>query len=102
MGVKHTYLTPNGLKTDENLTRAQAIRQKCLDCSCGQPKEIALCSVKNCPLYPFRMGRVARAIEIENKRHTRQKSNRKEKYLQEKQTSLLDLIHRDSSDHESP
>lgn len=101
MGVKHTYLTANGLKTDENLTRAKAIRQKCLDCSCWQMKEIALCTVLNCALYPFRMGRVAKAVELEKKRPTRQKIKSRKERWQEKQTSLLDLPHIDGSDNES-
>ena len=35
----------------------KAIRAKCLDCSGGSPSEVADCLVKNCALYPFRMGR---------------------------------------------
>ncbi len=38
-------------------TPVKSIRKKCLDCSCGQPKEIRLCPIINCPLYPYRMGR---------------------------------------------
>jgi len=38
-------------------TPIQAIRAKCLDCSYGQPKEVRLCPVKNCPLWPYRLGR---------------------------------------------
>jgi len=38
------------------MTPLQAIRKKCLDCSCGSPKEVRLCPVKNCPLYAFRLG----------------------------------------------
>lgn len=34
----------------------KAIRAKCLDCCCMQPSEVKECSVKTCPLYPFRMG----------------------------------------------
>ena len=37
-------------------TPIKAIRKKCLDCTCYQPKEIRLCPVVNCPLYPYRMG----------------------------------------------
>ena len=35
----------------------KAIREKCLDCSGGQYKEVELCPIKSCPLYPFRMGK---------------------------------------------
>jgi len=38
------------------LTRQQAIRKKCLDCSGYQPKEVRLCPIKDCPLYRYRLG----------------------------------------------
>ena len=38
-------------------TPIKAIRKKCLDCTCNQPKEIRLCPVIECDLYPYRMGR---------------------------------------------
>ena len=38
-------------------TPIKAIRKKCLDCTCNQPKEIRLCPIVECPLYPYRMGR---------------------------------------------
>jgi hypothetical protein len=38
-------------------TPIKSIRKKCLDCTCGQIVEIRECSVINCPLYPYRMGR---------------------------------------------
>lgn len=41
-----TYLTP-----------IKAIREKCLDCTCQQPKEVRLCEVTHCSLWPYRMGR---------------------------------------------
>ncbi len=39
------------------MTPMKAIRAKCLDCCCGQFKEVRLCTCENCPLYPYRMGR---------------------------------------------
>ncbi len=41
----------------QGLTPMKAIRAKCLDCSAGQPKEVRLCPVTACPLWPYRMGR---------------------------------------------
>lgn len=41
----------------ERLTRGKAIRAKCLDCCCGDSKEVRLCTIKSCPLHPYRMGR---------------------------------------------
>jgi hypothetical protein len=34
----------------------KAIRVKCLDCSGGLQSEVRDCLVRNCALYPFRMG----------------------------------------------
>lgn len=39
------------------LTRSKAIRQKCLDCCCGQANEVRMCPATNCPLWNFRMGK---------------------------------------------
>jgi hypothetical protein len=41
----------------KRLTRAKAIRAKCLDCCCGQAVEVRLCTVQKCPLFPYRMGK---------------------------------------------
>ena len=38
-------------------TPLKAIRKNCLDCTNGQPKEIRLCPVIDCALYPYRFGR---------------------------------------------
>lgn len=39
------------------MTPLKAIRKKCLECCCGQYKEVRLCPSRDCPLYPFRFGR---------------------------------------------
>lgn len=39
-----------------NRSPLKAIRAKCLDCCCGQTKEVRLCPLKACPLWPFRSG----------------------------------------------
>ena len=39
------------------LTPLKAIRAKCMDCCCGQAKEIKLCNMRECPLFPYRAGR---------------------------------------------
>ena len=38
-------------------TPIKAIRKKCLDCTCYQPKEVRLCPNIDCPIYPYRFGR---------------------------------------------
>lgn len=35
----------------------RAIRERCLDCCCGQIKEVRLCNIKTCALWPYRSGR---------------------------------------------
>ncbi len=39
------------------MTPLKAIRRKCLECCCGQYKEVRLCPSKDCSLYPFRFGK---------------------------------------------
>jgi hypothetical protein len=34
----------------------KAIREKCIDCSGGSPGEVRRCTVKQCALWPYRMG----------------------------------------------
>ena len=42
---------------DDRTLPLQAIRRKCLDCSCYQPSEVRQCEAVNCPLWPFRAGK---------------------------------------------
>lgn len=37
-------------------TPLRAIRAKCIDCSGGSVKEVRLCTLENCPLFPYRSG----------------------------------------------
>lgn len=41
----------------KRVTRAKAIRLKCIDCCAGQPSEVRRCTAVKCPLFPYRMGR---------------------------------------------
>lgn len=50
------------------ITRSKAIRLKCLDCCCGQPNEVRLCSMSDCPLWNYRLGH---EIDSEGNRITR-------------------------------
>ena len=38
-------------------TPIKAIRKKCFDCTAGSHKEIRLCPIVDCALYPYRFGR---------------------------------------------
>ena len=39
------------------LTPIKAIRARCLDCCCGSAKEVELCHIPDCSLYPYRFGK---------------------------------------------
>ena len=39
------------------LTPLKAIRLHCLDCCCGQSKEVRLCPATDCSLHGFRLGK---------------------------------------------
>lgn len=41
---------------EKHLTPLKAIRQKCIDCACGNKAEVRKCTAENCPLFIFRMG----------------------------------------------
>jgi len=49
----------------------KAIRLKCLDCMAGQVNEIKVCSVLDCPLWLFRLGK-----------HPFSEKNRKNPFIQ--------------------
>ena len=38
------------------MNKANAIRKNCLECAGGSPKEVTLCHIVYCPLWPFRFG----------------------------------------------
>jgi hypothetical protein len=38
-------------------TPIKSVRLKCLDCCCSSPKEVELCPVTGCPLFPYRFGK---------------------------------------------
>lgn len=39
------------------MTRAEAIKEKCLDCCCGQRNEVYKCPAEKCPLWRYRTGK---------------------------------------------
>ena len=39
------------------LTPIKAIRAKCLDCCCGDRREVRECTIEKCSLHPYRMGK---------------------------------------------
>ena len=49
---------------EERLTRRNAIREKCLDCCCGNRAEVRRCTATKCPLWRYRLGREENAENI--------------------------------------
>ena len=62
MAIKHTFKylrsVSGGIVEERvetrNLTRSQAIKFNCLDCSGGVVAEVRDCIIKTCPLWVFR------------------------------------------------
>ena len=38
-------------------TPIKSMRAKCIDCCCGSLKEVRLCPIIDCALYPYRFGK---------------------------------------------
>lgn len=57
-----------------SLTPMKAIRARCLGCSNQQPSEVRKCSVKSCPLWPYRLGKRPATVE----RHAQRKEATKD------------------------
>ena len=60
----------------KRLTRGQAIKAKCMDCSGFQFKEVKLCPATNRPLYIYRMGY---EVDVQGERVRSPKKQRKNK-----------------------
>ena len=57
----HDTLTGYDFSVDEPLSRTKAIRQKCLECCCGNAAEVRRCHITDCTLWSWRLGRSSRA-----------------------------------------
>lgn len=42
---------------EKRLTPIKAIRAKCLDCMVESSKEVRLCNIPECSLFPYRLGK---------------------------------------------
>lgn len=62
-GEVHDTLTGYDFREDNPLPRSKAIRQKCIECKCRQLAEIRRCTTYDCPLWPWRMGRMLKKHE---------------------------------------
>ncbi len=68
------------------MNKSQAIKVQCLDCSGGSPKEVTLCHIVNCPLWPFRFG-----YSTKDKRYKRRMEAAKRNYAEDYR-EMLKLI----------
>lgn len=87
---------PSGLSLaavgHEPMPVLQAIRAKCLDYSCGNKTEVADCLVRDCPLWPFRIGRNPwRAGPSQPQRETRRRSAQKTVARFHKRITLIEF-----------
>jgi len=57
------------------MNKSRAIKLKCLDCSGNIPKEVTLCLLVDCPLWPFRFG-----YSIKDKRFKKRMDSAKKNY----------------------
>ena len=60
--------------------RTNAIKKHCLDCSGGSPKEVTLCHIVTCPLWPYRFG-----YSVKAKRYKQRMESARKKYPREYQ-----------------
>lgn len=56
------------------LTPVKAIRKHCLGCSNDSVKEVKECIIKECPLYPYRLGKNPNRLGVGNKQADIQKN----------------------------
>ena len=68
------------------MNKARAIKLNCLDCSGDSPKEVTLCHIVECPLWPFRFG-----YSTKDKRYKKRMESAKRNYPKEYQ-EISELI----------
>lgn len=71
----------------KRVTPMQAIRKKCLDCSCWSWSEVKQCELSDCALYPFRLGRNPNIGKREMTEAQRQAARERLALAREKKTS---------------
>lgn len=67
---------------EKKMTPLRAIKAKCLDCCCGNVREVALCPATDCPLYAFRKGKGAKResnLTSEQKKAMRERLHKPQK-----------------------
>lgn len=46
------------------MTPLKTIKAKCFECCCGQITEVRECPITDCPLFPFRLGKMSSKREL--------------------------------------
>ncbi len=59
-GPIHDTVTGYDFNVDKPLSRARAIRAKCLECQCGNAAEVRRCQMVDCTLWPYRSGHLSK------------------------------------------
>lgn len=72
------------------MTPMKAIRAKCLDCCCGQYKEVELRPCSNCSLYPYRFGKNPN-IQMSDEQRAKRAANFKKIPIQQGEKSSLSI-----------
>ena len=60
------------------MNRARAIKLKCLDCSSISPKEVTLCHIFDCTLWPYRTGASPRSVAYKQRMQAAKKNYTKD------------------------
>lgn len=84
-GINPFDLTEEQLKKigHNRIPPMKAIRLKCLDCCCGNAAEVRRCSILDCPLWPFRLGRNRWRSPISDERRGILSENAKKRFSKE-------------------
>jgi len=72
---------------EKKMSRARAIKNHCLNCSSNSPKEVTLCHIVDCDLWPYRFG-----YSIKDKRYQRRIEAARRKYPKDYQEMLNIII----------
>ena len=57
------------------MNKSQAIKRKCFECAGESPKEVTLCHIVDCPLWPYRFG-----YSMKDKRYQKRIKSAKRRY----------------------
>lgn len=63
----------------KKLTQMKAMRAKCLDCCCGDSKEVTACNMVDCPLWWYRLGTGDAIKTLEQRKQKLEKARSKKK-----------------------